>query len=130
MKYLVYVILFLVTTSCLDPSETSFEEEPVRDGWDWSETDATVIDTTVEVKKIQYEKADFKSDDETSYWFVYMKERGSSVYWTDIVEQNHSYFSVTEVMRQFERNKGKQFFLIHFIQVSEATYLDYKEYGK
>jgi len=80
----------------------------------------------VENREIVYTKKEIESDGINSYWFVYAKERNKGVYWNEIVKFDHSYFSAYEAFEIMKKDSDKEFFLINFIEVSEATYIDYQ----
>jgi len=75
----------------------------------------------VEHKQIQYEKATFVSDGINSYWFIVVQNKENNSMINAIMKQEHSYFSTTEAREHF--GKKEDYFLMNFIEVSEATYL-------
>lgn len=91
-----------------------------------------VIPTETRRVEVHYEYSPIPSDGVNSYWFVLAKERHKGVQWNNFVKFEHSYFSAKEafdIMRSEANQPDIDFFLINFIEVSEATYLDAKNSG-
>jgi len=120
-------LLFLV--SCAS-------DEPKSRNNPFGETTETISiePDSVVTKEIQYKyiPAVIEDDGIASYWFVMISD-SKGTKWSDVQKQEHSYVSLKEIKQSFVNDKDynpsgdkKAFvFILDFIQVSEATYIDY-----
>ena len=118
------MISLLLMISCAS-DETKKRENPFGET---TETISIEPDSVI-VKEIQYKyrSAILEDDGVASYWFVRVSD-SKGTKWTNVVKQNHSYISLREAEKVFmdsENYTDKHVFILDFVQVSEATYIDY-----
>jgi len=59
----------------------------------------------------------------TSYWYVVVEKKNQGTKLSQCISLNHEHFSIKEAKATF--GDPKEIFILSFIQVSEATYIDY-----
>lgn len=80
------------------------------------------IEPVIEKRQIVYEKTEFVSDNQTSYWFVLVKKKNTSTMMNTFIKQDHSYFSQKEALS--ELGDPSKLFLVDFKEISEATFIN------
>ena len=110
--YAVSLCLLIFVISC-DKSEKQVAV--------WNDKEK-IIEPIIEKRQIVYEKTEFVSDNQTSYWFVLVKKKNTSTMINTFIKQDHSYFSQKEALS--ELGDPSKLFLVDFKEVSEATYIN------